>query len=100
MNDDLKLLREFACNNFEDAFATLVARHVNLVYSVALRQARDAHLAEESRCSNHFTHRAQTISVSASSAAWAVKEVRQPKQVAERRLEISPAQRVGFRRAK
>jgi DNA-directed RNA polymerase specialized sigma24 family protein len=46
-NDDLTLLREYARNNFEDAFATLVSRHVNLVYSVALRSVRDAHLAEE-----------------------------------------------------
>jgi DNA-directed RNA polymerase specialized sigma24 family protein len=47
MNDDLSLLREYARNNSEEAFAALVSRHVNLVYSVALRQARDPHLAEE-----------------------------------------------------
>src|SRR5277367_3434884 len=47
MNDDLKLLREFARDNSEAAFAALVTRHVNLVYSVALRQVRDAHLAGE-----------------------------------------------------
>ncbi|HVU07224.1 MAG TPA: DUF6263 family protein [Verrucomicrobiae bacterium] len=47
MNDDLTLLREFAENNSESAFAEIVSRHVNLVYSVALRQVRDAHLAEE-----------------------------------------------------
>src|SRR5882724_6628343 len=46
-NDDLTLLREFARNNSEEAFATLVSRHINLVYSVALRSVRDAHLAEE-----------------------------------------------------
>ena len=47
MNDDLTLLRQYAATNSEAAFAALVERHVNLVYSVALRQVRDAHLAEE-----------------------------------------------------
>jgi hypothetical protein len=41
MNDDLTLLREYARNNSEDAFAALVTRHIALVYSVALRQVRD-----------------------------------------------------------
>jgi uncharacterized protein (TIGR03435 family) len=47
VNDDLTLLREYARHNSEDAFTTLVTRHVNLVYSVALRQVQDAPLAEE-----------------------------------------------------
>ena len=47
LNDDLTLLREYARRNSEEAFAALVSRHVNLVYSVALRQVRDPHLAEE-----------------------------------------------------
>ena len=46
-NDDLTLLRGYARRNSEAAFAALVSRHVNLVYSVALRSVRDAHLAEE-----------------------------------------------------
>ena len=45
--DDMVLLREYARRNSEEAFATLVARHINLVYSVALRRARDPHLAQE-----------------------------------------------------
>ncbi len=45
--DDIALLQDYARRNSEEAFATLVSRHVNLVYSVALRQVRDAHLAEE-----------------------------------------------------
>src|SRR5580700_522425 len=47
MTDDMALLREYAQRNSEEAFAALVSRHVNLVYSVALRQVRDPHLAEE-----------------------------------------------------
>ena len=47
MTDDMALLREYAQNHSEEAFASLVSRHVNLVYSVALRQVRDAHLVEE-----------------------------------------------------
>jgi RNA polymerase sigma factor (sigma-70 family) len=47
MGDDLTLLRQYARDHSEDAFAALVSRHVNLVYSVALRQVRDTHLAEE-----------------------------------------------------
>jgi RNA polymerase sigma factor (sigma-70 family) len=47
MTDDMALLREYAQRNSEEAFAALVSRHVNLVYSVALRQVLDPHLAED-----------------------------------------------------
>lgn len=47
VNDDMILLRDFAATNSETAFATLVARRVNFVYSAALRQVRDPHLAPE-----------------------------------------------------
>jgi RNA polymerase sigma factor (sigma-70 family) len=47
VTDDMLLVREYAANQSEQAFAAIVARHLNLVYSVALRQIRDSHLAEE-----------------------------------------------------
>ena len=45
--DDSALLRQFAENHSDEAFAELVKRHVNLVYSVALRQAGHPQNAEE-----------------------------------------------------
>jgi len=47
MSDDMTLVRDYARNNSEAAFAALVERHINLVYSAAWRQVRDSHLAEE-----------------------------------------------------
>ncbi|MGA3284405.1 MAG: sigma-70 family RNA polymerase sigma factor [Verrucomicrobiota bacterium] len=43
----MALLREYATSNSEAAFEALVSRRVNFVYSAALRQIRDPHLAEE-----------------------------------------------------
>jgi len=45
--DDAGLVSAYATQRSEEAFATLVERHVSLVYSSALRQVRDPHLAEE-----------------------------------------------------
>src|SRR5664279_5387806 len=45
--DDLALLREYAANNSEAAFAELVSRRIGFVYAAALRQVRDPHLAGE-----------------------------------------------------
>ena len=45
--DDSVLLRQYAENHSDEAFATLVARHVNLVNSVAVRCVGDPHQAEE-----------------------------------------------------
>jgi RNA polymerase sigma factor (sigma-70 family) len=45
--DDSALLRQYAENNSDEAFAALVTRHINLVYSVALRQTGNPYHAEE-----------------------------------------------------
>jgi RNA polymerase sigma factor (sigma-70 family) len=48
MPDDATLLRRYAQNHSESDFAELVRRHLNLVYSAALRQVNgDTHLAQD-----------------------------------------------------
>jgi RNA polymerase sigma factor (sigma-70 family) len=48
MEDDATLLRQYAETRSDHAFAEVVRRHVNLVYSAALRQVGgDAHLAHD-----------------------------------------------------
>jgi RNA polymerase sigma factor (sigma-70 family) len=45
--DDWTLLRRYADDRDEAAFARLTRRHVNFVYSSAIRRVGDGHLAEE-----------------------------------------------------
>jgi len=46
-NDDMELVRQYAQNHSEEAFSELVARHLNLVYGVALRQLGATELAQD-----------------------------------------------------
>src|SRR5689334_23319454 len=46
-SSDMELVREYASTGSEEAFATLVSRHINLVYSVAMRRLGNPHQAEE-----------------------------------------------------
>src|SRR5580704_3310925 len=45
--EDADLLRRYASERSEEAFAELVNRHAGLVYGAALRQSADATLAED-----------------------------------------------------
>ena len=45
--DDMELLRKYATRHSEEAFATLVRRHIDLVYTAALRHTRNHHQAQE-----------------------------------------------------
>ena len=45
--EDSELLRRYAENRSEAAFAELVQRRIGLVYAVALRTTRNAHRAED-----------------------------------------------------
>ncbi len=47
MMADFQLLRDYVREKSQEAFAELVRRHVDLVYSAALRQVRSSQLAEE-----------------------------------------------------
>ena len=44
---DAQLLRDYAAHGSEPAFAEIVARHTDLVYSAALRQTGSPELARE-----------------------------------------------------
>ncbi len=44
---DTQLLADYVRAQDQHAFATLVQRHINLVYSAALRRTRDSHLADD-----------------------------------------------------
>ncbi len=49
MKTDIELLREFSGSNSNDAFEFLMKRHLDWIYSVALRQVGgDSHLVQRS----------------------------------------------------
>lgn len=78
MNDDMALVREYAASRSEQAFEALVTRHVNLVYSAAIRQVNDAHLAEDVTQSVFviLARKAQSLSDKTILSGWLYKTAR------------------------
>jgi RNA polymerase sigma factor (sigma-70 family) len=73
MTPDCELLQRYAATNSEDAFAELVRRYVNLVYSAALRQVNgDAHLAHDvaQTVFTDLSHKAGSLAHRENLAGW------------------------------
>jgi RNA polymerase sigma factor (sigma-70 family) len=73
MTPDSELLGRYARTRSEEAFAELVRRHVNLVYSAALRQVNgDAHLAQDvaQTVFTDLARKAPALSRRATLAGW------------------------------
>lgn len=69
---DIELLRRYCDSQDEDAFSELVSRHVDLVYSAAIRQVQSPQLAEEI-CQTAFTSlikAAKTLNSDTIVSAW------------------------------
>jgi DNA-directed RNA polymerase specialized sigma24 family protein len=74
---DIELLDAYASERSEDAFRELVARHVDFIYSAAMRQLRNPHLAEEarSRPSSQLAGKAGQFRRSTIIAGWLYRAV-------------------------
>src|SRR5215469_6734664 len=73
MPDDRQLLRHFTTECSESAFGELAARHLPLVYSVALRQTNgDSHLAQDvaQLVFTDLARKASTLSDNVVLAGW------------------------------
>lgn len=79
MNSDAELLKEYASSGSEAAFAELVHRYVNLVYSAALRQVGDDRQVAEDVTQTVFTdlaRKAGALSGHKALSGWLYTSVR------------------------
>ena len=76
--DDITLLRQYTEANSVEAFTTLVTRHVNKIYSVALRHTRNPHQAEEITQAVFviFARKAKTLRQHAVLSGWLYQTAR------------------------
>ena len=76
--DDMTLLRDYAARNSEVAFEELVSRRIGFVYSAALRQVNDPHLAQEITQAVFviLAQKAHRISKESNLAGWLFKTTR------------------------
>ena len=70
--DDRDLLREYVERRSQPAFAELVRRHIDLVYTACLRQIREPQLAEDATQAVFLilAQRAATLSANVVLAGW------------------------------
>jgi uncharacterized protein (TIGR03435 family) len=75
---DTELLRQYVRENSEEAFATLVSRHVNMVYSAALRKTGNPAAAEEITQAVFviFARKAKKLSRHAALSGWLYQSTR------------------------
>jgi RNA polymerase sigma factor (sigma-70 family) len=70
--DDWQLLQRYGREDSQDAFTEIVKRHVNLVYSAALRQVREVELAKDvtQLVFANLARRAKSLKPSGTLAGW------------------------------
>ncbi len=76
--DDWQLLSSYGRDDSQDAFSEIVRRHVNLVYSAALRQVREPELARDvtQLVFTNLARRAQSLKPRGTLAGWLHQDAR------------------------